>query len=432
MDIESGNCWKLIDTYGESMTQQIEKLLNDVKFKVETLRKAKDLFSDQLAPEFRIFDFLRTDEMGLSRCIACLLDPKGKHGQGSAFLEAFLEIAKVDWVINSNGCTVYTEKQANGQRRIDIYLKFGNGNIGIENKPWAGDQENQLSDYAKHLEKDSGKYDWKLVYICNCDPNENSLDSETLNKLDNDGRFIRLDYETIIKWLEVCACESKASVVRIFIEELAKFIRTEINGDIDMSEEREVACIVLESTDALGSAFQIFKVMGAVKKKLLKELHEALHAELKKEGLVLTDWGLESWPWRSYTGFNVQFGNMEQILHLRFQFDYTNLDGFCWGISRVSDKYHNAAVWEEIGELMSSNFTSGKTSSGWPWYSERDNEFDAEMRHWSTSEKPWIMIKNEKMAPKITQLAVQVRDAFVKNGKIGLLYEECVAPVAAS
>ena len=28
-------------------------------------------------------------------------------------------------------------------------------------------------------------------------------DSETLNKLDNDGRFIRLDYETIIKWLEV-------------------------------------------------------------------------------------------------------------------------------------------------------------------------------------------------------------------------------------
>lgn len=432
MDIGSGNCWKPIDTHGESMTQQIEKLLNDVKFKVETLRKAKDLFSDQLAPEFRIFDFLRTDEMGLSRCIACLLDPTGKHGQGSAFLDAFLKIAEVDWVINSKACTVYTEKQANGQRRIDIYLKFGNGSIGIENKPWAADQENQLSDYAKHLENDSGKYDWKLVYICNCDPNENSLDSETLNKLDNDGRFIRLHYKKIIQWLEVCVCKSKASVVRIFIEELAKFIRTKINGDIDMSEEREVTSIVLESTDALGSAFQIFKVMDAVKKELLKELREALHAELEKEGLALTDWSLESWPCRAYTGFNVQFGNTEQILHLRFQFDGTNLNGFCWGIKEVSNKYHNAAVWEEIGELMSSNFTSGKTCVGWPWYSRCDNEFDAEMVQWSTSEKPWIMIKDKEMACKITQLAVQVRDAFVKNGKIGLLYEGYVAPVAAS
>ena len=65
--------------------QEIEELLKDVAFKMGTLREARNRFSAQLAPEFSIFDYLRTDEMGLSKCIASLLDPKGTHGQGSVF-----------------------------------------------------------------------------------------------------------------------------------------------------------------------------------------------------------------------------------------------------------------------------------------------------------------------------------------------------------
>lgn len=72
------------------MTQQIEQLLSEVRFKIGTLREARNRFADQLVPEFRIFDYLRTDEMGLSRCIANLLNPKGEHGQGSIILDAFL------------------------------------------------------------------------------------------------------------------------------------------------------------------------------------------------------------------------------------------------------------------------------------------------------------------------------------------------------
>jgi PD-(D/E)XK nuclease superfamily len=39
------------------------------------------------------------------------------------------------------------------QRRIDITIDFGNAGIGIENKPWAGEQPDQLRDYAAHLAK---------------------------------------------------------------------------------------------------------------------------------------------------------------------------------------------------------------------------------------------------------------------------------------
>jgi PD-(D/E)XK nuclease superfamily len=140
---------------------------SEVRFKIGTLREARNRFADQLAPEFRIFDYLRTDEMGLSRCIASLFDPKGKHGQGSFFLDAFLKILsdKSGWEANAKDfLKVELEKQANGQRRIDIYLEFKNGIIGIENKPWASDQDTQLTDYATYLEKTAGNKDWLLVF----------------------------------------------------------------------------------------------------------------------------------------------------------------------------------------------------------------------------------------------------------------------------
>ena len=41
------------------------------------------------------------------------------------------------------------------QSRIDITLDFGDGDagLGIENKPWAGEQPDQLQDYQAHLSK---------------------------------------------------------------------------------------------------------------------------------------------------------------------------------------------------------------------------------------------------------------------------------------
>lgn len=417
------------------MTQQIEQLLEDVRFKIGTLREARSRFADQLAPEFRIFDFLRTDEMGLSLCIASLLNPKGKHGQGSVFLDAFLKILgdKASWATNFQDCQVLTEKQANGQRRIDIYLEFKNGIIGIENKPWADCQENQLTDYADFLKKTSVSADWLLVFLSERDPNKRSLTIERRKELEDDGKFVQRDYGRIIEWLETCACKSKASVVRVFIEELAKFVRTSIKGEIEMSDEREVTSAVLKSSETLGSAFQISKVMDAVKKELLKKFHGDLVIGLENKGLKLADWGLNNW--QSNTGFNIQFGNSEQNLYLRFEFDKTNLTSFFWGIYGKSNKYHNATVWGEVSALMTAEFYSGKSSKPspwWPWYSEFDNEFDAEMKNWSISEKPWIMIRDGEMASKIIDLAVRVRDVFIRDHKLNRLCEGYSFPTTES
>ena len=49
------------------------------------LEVARDLGREldrKLAQQFNILDYLRDDELGLSRIIADLLNPKARHGQG--------------------------------------------------------------------------------------------------------------------------------------------------------------------------------------------------------------------------------------------------------------------------------------------------------------------------------------------------------------
>jgi len=306
----------------------------------------------------------------------------------------------------------------------DRLLELPNVVVGIENKPWAGCQDNQLADYADYIEKFSGSKNWLLVFLSNRDPEEKSLSKKRREELVNDGRFVQRSYVEIIDWLDLCACKTRASVVRVFIEELAKFIRTNINGEVEMSDEKEIIGAVLKTPETLGSAFQIIKAISSIKKDLLKKFYEDLDSELKKENLILANWGMES-PWQAYTGFNVQFGDNAQKLYLRFEFDKTGLNNFFWGIRKKSKNYSNAPVWAEVNKLMAAEFYPGKSSQWWPWYSELPNhEFDSGMKNWSVSDKPRVMLMNGEMAPRIVELSVRVHKAFSQNSQIHLLNVE--------
>lgn len=403
------------------MQQQISPLLNEVAYKIGTLREARNRFSDRLAPEFSIFDYLRTDEMGLSGCIASLLDPKGTHGQGNVFLEAFLECigSAAAWAKNAGSCQVVPEKQANGQRRIDIYLEFPNGAIGIENKPWAEDQDGQLTDYASYLKRTVGAKKWLLLFLCDRDPSESSMTHDEQKELSGGGNFVRCSYSEIIAWLEICACKSKALNVRIFIEELAKFIRVNIKGELDMSEEAETCNIILKSKESLGSAFEIYKAIDSVKKNLMKKFQEDLESELRSLGFhLMWDKNLES-KWQSSVGFGVKF-RQEQNLYLRFEFEHSGLNGLFWGIRRESNSIKNDPdIWRSIRGLMANQFSSGGESEWWPWYSTSTKDgVGVDIKNWWSSELPWAMIlddSNDRLVKKISLNARRVHDIFAEK-----------------
>lgn len=147
---------------------------------VQTLETAQALYSRQLSPDFNTFDYINTDELGLSRILAALLDPKGSHAQQETFLRLFIEHCLPDmykapeWQVfldSIDKTKVFIEQvtsRNNSLRRMDIYLQcqVGDDSYGvcIENKPYAADQFEQLKDYAEELEKRHPKA-WHLAYL---------------------------------------------------------------------------------------------------------------------------------------------------------------------------------------------------------------------------------------------------------------------------
>lgn len=402
----------------------MQKLLDEVAFKNGTLKEAKRLYADRLAPDFNIFDYLRDDEMGLSHCIASLLNPSGTHGQGCVFLESFLknidqllpEALNINWSgTATDTCQVNLENQANGQRRIDIYLKFKNGEIiGIENKPWAGDQIDQLKDYVKFIKDEVKDKKWLLIYLSNYEPSEFSITKVQRDALQNSGQFVTLSYETLIEWLEDCAHRSKALVVRVYIEELSKFIRMKVNRKLDMSEEEEMKNIILKSKENIESAFHVFKAIKTVKKDLLKIFHDDLKASLKAEGFDLVWDDSMSRDWKSLAGFGVEFDKI-QSCYLRFEFQSSGLLALDWGIRSNEPTTYDVVFWSSFYEKMNEKFGTGKKNIRWPWWSvihNNNQEFSEEYRNWDSSEKPWIAIQEKKLAAKITNIAKSVRDAL--------------------
>lgn len=420
------------------MQQQIKKLLEDTNFKVNTLKEAKRLYANRIAPDFNIFDYLRQDEMGLSNCIASLLNPSGTHGQGNLFLDLFLNLLdselkikdKSIWSTTIKECSVVTENSTDEQRRIDIYLKFKNGEIiGIENKPWAGDQPQQLKHYADYIKNLANGKNWLLIYLSNYEPSEYSIYKNDREEFENLGQFVTLNYATVIQWLTQCAYESKALIVRIYIEELAKFIGIKINGELDMSEEKEMKSLILESRKNLESAFHIFNSLKSVKETLIKTFHEDLKVRLIEEKYELIWDESTSNDWKSYFGFGIKFKS-EQNLYLRFEFSSPKLNGLYWGIKRENEQINNdASLWNEIRGLMN-EFGAAKQSERWPWWSWIDNnqEFGSDFINWDSSETPWLCMMpdrevEDKLVEKLINLATRVEVLFKNHTNPNLLSE---------
>ena len=142
---------------------EYRQFLSEVHPVLETVRRLERELDRKLAHRFNALDYLRDDELGLSRLIADLLDPLGKHGQGTLFLATYLEVVGarrlLSWPdLDDCRIDVETERSIDGRRRIDISVdilsKHGQACcLAIENKPYAGDQQNQVRDYLLFLKK---------------------------------------------------------------------------------------------------------------------------------------------------------------------------------------------------------------------------------------------------------------------------------------
>lgn len=237
-------------------TIQIEKILNVVKSKIEAHNEFKKAYDEQLAFDFNLFNFFRIGENKVSEILAYFLDPKASHGQSDKFLKEFL-LMFFEEEVDCDALHIQCEKVITDNRRIDIFIKAGNKYIAIENKIWAGDQLNQLSDYSKYLHNISnGNY--LLLYLnpYGTYPTVGSIETKLLEELLYTKQFKTISYKNEIftlidRWLAICKADNVTYFIKQFKIHLSqKFLgiksltMTDTIKDLIFSNQSEIEILL--------------------------------------------------------------------------------------------------------------------------------------------------------------------------------------------
>lgn len=371
----------------------------------------------QEAPAFDVFRFMRVRENDLSVILADLLDPRGTHGQGALFLDNFLaRLETAHWKRSSAPCHVRLEHATNERRRIDITLTFPHGVIGVENKPWAVDQEAQLGHYADFLSHRGRQDDWNwlLVFLCNRPPAEYSLSAGERLRLGSSGQFVHFSFQDAVLWLTNCREKCQSSKVRYFLDDLVRFIQTAINGEMVITDRSEVVQTLMEPEN-IEAAFVIAQTLDATKRALLEDFRGKLESAANALGYSV-EWRFTHWI--RGAGFYLRQSAADRLA-VGFEFEGGNLTSLVWGLSdtrREGDPLQLAReseVHRRAAAVMAGEFQGASASSGWPWYSPpNDASLTADLSHWDKAAAPWQQMASGQLLSAILERTQRVFKAF--------------------
>lgn len=220
--------------------EQIQSLLD--KLSKEVSRENTKLEEKKSRGEsFNIFSICGVNhyEVTHSAIIAEFLDPQGSHGQGLAFVKAFIESLNLqDFDFSLNGVEVATEMVTpNG--RIDVVISNNNKQaVIIENKIYASDQWKQLKRYDDFA-KTKYTNGYKILYLT---LNGNDPNDEGSKKVD----YVTISYKHhIIDWL--LRCKHLAIDKPLIRETLNQYIQhiKNLTNTIDMDTDNKNSIIKL-------------------------------------------------------------------------------------------------------------------------------------------------------------------------------------------
>lgn len=218
--------------------RDLREFHSTLALRLDLLDQARRSLNVYLSQEFNVFHYIEPDENGISQVVADLLDPKGPHGQGKVFLDSFLTtIGHPDRTRDSAQARVRCQTHAIASTGgfIDITVDLPDFGIGIENKPWAVEQPDQLARYVQHLDRiHDGKF--CLVFLEGRGIGPTSIPDRTARDLEAAGKFRTLKYVPDLKnWIELCAKESQSDKLRWFLRDFAGYL------DRNFRDEEETA-----------------------------------------------------------------------------------------------------------------------------------------------------------------------------------------------
>ena len=298
-----------------SERQRINGLFRVLGARLAVTRRIDSELDRLLATRFSPLDYLRTDELGLSRIVADLLNPSAGHGQGTVFLSRFLEKiahALPDGLLRSPhlaSAKTVCERGIDGGGRLDISVEIGAIGpeplcIAIENKPYAADGDGQIDAYLKFLRsRYPGRF--LLIYLS---PHGGLPSPESLPRDAPTDGLRTLSYcpqshgtgnadaalqfpFALTDWLRECALTCDIDRLRWFLRDTENFCHKTFGGVLTTSRElREVRDFILQSEDNLLAALAVLDAfpttMNEVVAGFLERLHQRIVENLDREGLA--------------------------------------------------------------------------------------------------------------------------------------------------
>lgn len=223
-------------------------------------QRAREDRDRQTAQQFSALGLVRTQELDLSRIFARILDPAGNHYQGDLFLSLLLEElnaapgkhadllrpfrppgglgSRVHLEYGTGEVEVSSGRKLSGSIDIVVTLE-GNRWIGIENKPWADDQEEQIKRYLSALEEETAKGthggdigQFLLLYWSGDGSSPKGV--EDLSDAQR-SQFLTLPYRrrfgvpSVEGWLRRCWLEGESDRVRVFLRDLLDYVQSQFS-----------------------------------------------------------------------------------------------------------------------------------------------------------------------------------------------------------
>ena len=247
--------------------RRLSKFFKDLRFRYDLQDEIKKQTDRYLASDFNLAELMIefTDryhrEPIISRLVSLLLEPDGIHGQQDKFLREFIcEVeehlqkyrtddreSKLMKNLNFSEAKVVTEKMIDGGKKIDVFIEFESSKfaIGIENKPWAEEGEEQLSNYNRYLKSNFENY--LLIFLHGGWQEVKSIRKREINKLKGKGRFLEVSYNNFLKpWLIRCYKECEAEKVRWFLKDFITWIEDsfkveEVEEDGEEGADKELS-----------------------------------------------------------------------------------------------------------------------------------------------------------------------------------------------
>lgn len=401
--------------------------INDTTKKFEEI----DLLSGR---HFNIFNILKltTNEVRLhSQFIAELLDAKGSHGQKAVFLNHFIKDILCVENFDCESAKVEIEKYIGKTTdvtggRIDIFISDkANNSIVIENKIYAGDQNNQLVRYYNFSNKNIFYLNlWGAV------PNESSC-----GNLQADKDYKIISYrEHIIPWLELCRKEAvDLPLLREGISHYLNLIKHLVGQSNNKKMANEIRDIITESSLNLKNAIQIEQSVTDAKIDIQWKFWVNLKSKLNSvNDLDVTFKADKEVTWQNVKGFyeksrnkDINYGLWYKIYQkddISIHFGIEISTNICYGFT--IEKNGNGGIaeqneYESIREMIISidpTYVSSKWWLGWRYTNPQLNfrEFN--------SEAIFDLANKDKMMKTVEDIAIaSVNDITLLQSKLSAI-----------